>query len=116
MEYQRCLIAQYSEHQHSLTGSLQQINGSKIWDGQDFCKKQTKTKKQSDAQETSDQQSSRLASASAQYNQDLYSRKKTLPLPLGVWEGLQFVIVALPGLFSYLFFSHEIRDHIQENI
>ena len=23
------------------------------------------------------------------------------PLPLGVWEGLQFVIVALPGLFSY---------------
>ena len=27
-----------------------------------------------------------------------------LPLPLGVWEGLRFVIVALPGLFSYLFF------------
>ena len=26
------------------------------------------------------------------------------PIPLGVWEGLQFVIVALPGLFSYLFF------------
>ena len=26
------------------------------------------------------------------------------PLPLGVWEGLQFVTVALPGLFSYLFF------------
>ena len=25
------------------------------------------------------------------------------PLPLGVWEGLCFVIVALPGLFSYLF-------------
>ena len=24
-------------------------------------------------------------------------------LPLGVWEGLRFVIVALPGLFSYLF-------------
>ena len=24
------------------------------------------------------------------------------PLPLGVWEGLRFVIVALPGLFSYL--------------
>ena len=24
-----------------------------------------------------------------------------LPLPLGVWEGLRFVIVALPGLFSY---------------
>ena len=28
-------------------------------------------------------------------------------LPLGVWEGLRFVIVALPGLFSYLCFSHE---------
>ena len=26
------------------------------------------------------------------------------PLPLGVWEGLRFVSVALPGLFSYLFF------------
>ena len=25
------------------------------------------------------------------------------PLPLGVWKGLWFVIVALPGLFSYLF-------------
>ena len=25
-------------------------------------------------------------------------------LPLRVWEGLRFVIVALPGLFSYLFF------------
>ena len=25
------------------------------------------------------------------------------PLPLYVWEGLRFVIVALPGLFSYLF-------------
>ena len=24
-------------------------------------------------------------------------------LPLGVWEGLRFVIVALPGLFSYIF-------------
>ena len=23
------------------------------------------------------------------------------PLPLGVWEGLRFVIVALPGLLSY---------------
>ena len=28
------------------------------------------------------------------------------PLPLGVWEGLRFVIVALPGLFSYLFFFY----------
>ena len=26
------------------------------------------------------------------------------PLPLGVWEGLRVVIVALPELFSYLFF------------
>ena len=25
------------------------------------------------------------------------------PLPLSVWEELRFVIVALPGLFSYLF-------------
>ena len=25
------------------------------------------------------------------------------PLPLGVWEGLRFVIVTLPGLFSYFF-------------
>ena len=25
------------------------------------------------------------------------------PLPLGVWEGLRFVTVALTGLFSYLF-------------
>ena len=25
------------------------------------------------------------------------------PFPLGVWKGLRFVIVALPGLFSYLF-------------
>ena len=25
------------------------------------------------------------------------------PLPLGVWEGLQLVIVAFPGLFSYRF-------------
>ena len=27
------------------------------------------------------------------------------PLPLGVWEGLRFVIVALPGLFKFLFIS-----------
>ena len=27
------------------------------------------------------------------------------PLPLGVWEGLRFVIMALPGLFSYIVFS-----------
>ena len=28
------------------------------------------------------------------------------PLPLGVWEGLRFLIVALPGLFSYLFLQY----------
>ena len=27
------------------------------------------------------------------------------PLPFGVWKGLRFVITALPGLFSYLFFT-----------
>ena len=27
------------------------------------------------------------------------------PLPLRVWEGLRFVILALPGLFSYLLLS-----------
>ena len=25
------------------------------------------------------------------------------PLPLGIWERLRFVILAIPGLFSYLF-------------
>ena len=29
------------------------------------------------------------------------------PLPLSVWEGLRFVIVALPGLFSYLFLNNK---------
>ena len=28
------------------------------------------------------------------------------PLLLGVWEGLRFVIVALPGRFSYLFLDY----------
>ena len=28
------------------------------------------------------------------------------PLPLDIWERLWFVIVALPGLFSYLFFQN----------
>ena len=32
------------------------------------------------------------------------------PLPLGVWEGLRFVIVAFPGLFSYLFFNTGVVD------
>ena len=27
------------------------------------------------------------------------------PLPLGDWEGLRFVVVALPGLFFYLFYG-----------
>ena len=27
------------------------------------------------------------------------------PLPLGIWEGLRFVNVALPGFFFYLFFD-----------
>ena len=27
------------------------------------------------------------------------------PLPFDVWEGLRFVIVALPGFFYYLFYS-----------
>ena len=27
------------------------------------------------------------------------------PLPLGVWEGLRFVIVEFPGLFTYLFLN-----------
>ena len=32
------------------------------------------------------------------------------PLPLGVWEGLRYVIVALPGLFSYRFFQSKLLD------
>ena len=31
------------------------------------------------------------------------------PLPLGVWEELRFVIVALPGLFSYLFLCTDLE-------
>ena len=34
------------------------------------------------------------------------------PLPLGVWEWLRFVIVALPGLFSYLFCNLLTHPHI----
>ena len=33
------------------------------------------------------------------------------PLPLRVWEGLRFVTVALPGLFSYLFLTES--PHMQ---
>ena len=32
-----------------------------------------------------------------------------LTIPLGVWEGLRFVIMALPGLLSYLFFVYKFR-------
>ena len=28
------------------------------------------------------------------------------PLPLGVWEGLRFVIMTLPGFFSYHFLKY----------
>ena len=35
------------------------------------------------------------------------------PLPLDVWEGLRFVIVALPGLFSYIFFFFFFLNYIQ---
>ena len=34
------------------------------------------------------------------------------PLPLGVWKGLRFVIVALPGLFSYLYFHFSRNTHL----
>ena len=42
---------------------------------------------------------------------------RRFPLPLGVWEGLRFVIVALPGLFSYLFspYKHS-RKHSDHKI
>ena len=35
------------------------------------------------------------------------------PFPLGVWEGLRFVIVALPGLFSYLFLLSPLTGKVQ---
>ena len=39
------------------------------------------------------------------------------PLLLGVWEGLRFVIVALPGLFSYLFQLYlHVENVLQNNI
>ena len=37
------------------------------------------------------------------------------PLPLGIWEGLRFVIVALPGLFSYFSFLTEPLPILTEN-
>ena len=36
------------------------------------------------------------------------------PLPLGVWEGLRFVIVALAGLFSYLFFFNSTLRYLDD--
>ena len=39
------------------------------------------------------------------------------PLPLGVFEGLRFVIVALPGLFSYLFlYSRDISPGLLRSL
>ena len=45
---------------------------------------------------------------------DLYFWFCLFPLPLGVWERLRFVIVALPVLFSYLFyyFCHCMSLHV----
>ena len=37
-----------------------------------------------------------------------------LPLPLGVWQGLWFVIVAIPGFFSYLIIWIEGVVHIPQ--
>ena len=37
------------------------------------------------------------------------------PLPLGVWEGLRFVIVELPGLFSYLVFGYACGITVENN-
>ena len=36
------------------------------------------------------------------------------PLPLGIWEGLRFVIVAFSALFSYLFFTYRLNFVPQE--
>ena len=36
------------------------------------------------------------------------------PLPFGVCKGLRFVIVALPGLFSYLFFLVSLGEDKEE--
>ena len=53
----------------------------------------------------------KIQSRSSRYRPDSISplyvfgrlRFYRFPLPLSVWKGLQFVILALPGLFSYLF-------------
>ena len=36
--------------------------------------------------------------------------------PLGVWEGLRFVIVAIPGLFSYLFLNLTLTHKCLRNV
>ena len=38
------------------------------------------------------------------------------PQPLGVWEGLRFVIVALPGLFSYFFCINTVDEIYQKSL
>ena len=38
------------------------------------------------------------------------------PLPLNVWEGLRFVIVALPGLFSYPFFFFIVYEQLVSGV
>ena len=38
------------------------------------------------------------------------------PLPLGIWEGLRFVIVALPGFFSYPFLCFLHKNMCQREI
>ena len=37
------------------------------------------------------------------------------PLPLGIWEGLRVVIVALPELFSYLFPKNTKNDSMEKS-
>ena len=37
------------------------------------------------------------------------------PIPLGVWEVLRFVIVALPWTFLYLFFTLSMCNHVQKD-
>ena len=38
-----------------------------------------------------------------------------LPLPLGVWKGLRFVIVTLPGHFSYLLLYEQGKSPSEES-
>ena len=43
-------------------------------------------------------------------NSDVSVTNMDAAFQLGVWEGLRFVIVALPGLFSYLFFATTLQE------